>query len=317
MFASIIICTRNRCAALKETLRALDTVNVPAGRTVEVLVVDNGSSDGTQALLQATHLAKFELRSVIEPTAGKSLACNTATRNARGDILVWIDDDVRPHPNWLEEITKPIAEGRFDAVCGKVVIPPHLQRPWMTLQHLGWLACTDSIDPEAPRYAVGANMAFAKKILERVPEYDPELGPPGLGFYEDVLFTSQIKHAGYRLGMATKAIVEHHFDAARLSRESFLKRAVGEGRSLAYVTWHWKHERNSFPLLRSLKHKLMLQLNRFRRRKECGPEGLPLWELNLLVAASFHEQMSKERRRQRVYERYGGRKLNVRENASV
>ena len=110
--------------------------------------------------------------------------------------------------------------------------------------HRAWLAATVLVNKADPECLIGANMAVARKVLDKVPEFDPELGPGRSGLWEDTLFSLQLKRAGYRLGMVENATAEHHFEPFRLSRESFMQRAYNEARSSAYVAWHWKHQDN-------------------------------------------------------------------------
>jgi len=87
MTVTIIIATRNRRAALRDTLRALDQVPPPAGLATEVLVVDNGSTDDTRAGVAATTVWARPVRYLPEPRAGKSTALNAALAVARGEQI--------------------------------------------------------------------------------------------------------------------------------------------------------------------------------------------------------------------------------------
>jgi glycosyltransferase involved in cell wall biosynthesis len=180
MIASIVLCTRNRYLALRETLECLNAIDVPAGLTAEVVVVDNGSTDETSSYLPTVRLRELTLRVIQEPSGGKAVALNTALRSIQGELIAFLDDDVRPARQWLERITRPIVEGRLDAVAGAVRIPQHLRRAWMKAPHLAWLASTEPIGRQTSEFAVGANMACSRKVLARVPAFDPELGPGAL-----------------------------------------------------------------------------------------------------------------------------------------
>src|SRR5262249_57469715 len=78
----------------------------------ELLVVDNGSTDGTREALAG----QADVRCVVEPTAGATRARNAALRAARGDVVAFIDDDATPAPGWLAALTAPFAQAR--GACG-------------------------------------------------------------------------------------------------------------------------------------------------------------------------------------------------------
>lgn len=312
MLASIILATRNRCAALALTLRALAGVRPPAGLVIEILVVDNGSSDATRATVLATARAFAPIKYLCEPVRGKSRALNAGLAAAQGDFILFLDDDIRPDPHWLEEITAPLAEGRADAVAGAVWIAPHLLRSWMTPAHRAWLASTHELDPTQPQSAVGANMAIARHVLERVPGFDPELGPGRLGLWEDTLFTAQLLRAGYRLSFAPAARVEHHFDPSRLSRQAFLAHARAQGRSSAYVAWHWDHADRGETSRYACSYRLRRLAKRVMHHRECAQrEGVPTWEMDLTCGIAFADQLRIERRRPRAYAPSGARRIEA------
>jgi glycosyltransferase involved in cell wall biosynthesis len=305
VLASIIVATRNRSAALGDTLRAIARVPVPAGLMTEVLVIDNGSTDDTRAQVVAAAVASPAIKYLVEPVAGKSFALNTALQAARGEILAFLDDDVRPGHDWLNQVTAPLVDRRADAVAGAVRIAPHLQRPWMRSTHRTWLASTHAIDPAAPQSAVGANFAIRRGVLARVPAFDVELGPGRLGLWEDTLFIAQLLRAGYRLTFAPAAAVEHHFDPSRLLRRAFLTHARNQGRSAAYVSWHWDHADRP-PGMRgsTLYYRLRLRALRIFRHRDCAAaEGMAVWEMDLLSGIAFADHFRAEQRRARAYGR--------------
>lgn len=99
--ASVIVTTYNRCAALRQTLEAL-SVQTLAPTDYEVLVVDNGSTDDTRAWL-AEFSPPYGLRSFrFAENQGIGAARNRAIREAAGDTLVLLSDDVLTPENFLE-----------------------------------------------------------------------------------------------------------------------------------------------------------------------------------------------------------------------
>ena len=95
---------------MRLTLESLGKINVPPGWSVELLVVDNGSTDHTRTIASKASLRNMNLRYVSEPKAGQSIARNTGILAARGEIIVFTDDDVSPAPDWLGKMVEPMAK---------------------------------------------------------------------------------------------------------------------------------------------------------------------------------------------------------------
>jgi glucosyl-dolichyl phosphate glucuronosyltransferase len=112
MTITIIIATRNRAPLLAATLETLTQLESP-GVPFDVLVVDNGSTDDTRAVVaQVARSSAVPIVYLTEATPGKSHALNTALAHARGDVLVFTDDDVLPAPGWLASYVRDIADAR-------------------------------------------------------------------------------------------------------------------------------------------------------------------------------------------------------------
>ncbi len=303
---SVLICTRNRADALRQTLLALAGLCVPDQMPCELIVVDNASTDDTAQVAQRCVLPNMAVRYVYEAQAGQSRARNTGLAAAQGRVLLFTDDDVRPPADWIAGMCGPILRGEADAVAGSVRFAPHLVKEWMTPAHRVRLAETGVSKPfYSPDRMTGANMAFGKHVLARVPAFDTELGPGALGFMDDTLFSRQLLAAGYRMAAAYDVPVEHHFDASRLSYASLLKMAQGHEHSNAYVAWHWEHQEYKAVHVRLLVRRLKLALLRLTRLRERQGEAPPPWEENHLGVTTFFRQYLIERRRPRNYEKHG------------
>ena len=101
MKITVAICTWNRAELLDRTLGEMIGLRVPEGVEWELLVIDNNSTDDTENVV-AGFEGRLPVRHVFEPRAGKSHAANTVLREARGDLIVWTDDDVLVDAGWLE-----------------------------------------------------------------------------------------------------------------------------------------------------------------------------------------------------------------------
>lgn len=100
---SVLIATRNRSAMLRDTLLGLARQRFPAEKW-ELIVIDNGRTDDTQRVLNPCTNLNLEI--ISEVKAGKSRALNSALDVARGDILVFTDDDVTPARSWLVDLVR-------------------------------------------------------------------------------------------------------------------------------------------------------------------------------------------------------------------
>lgn len=102
MYISIGIPTWNRANILKRTLERLASIRVPEGVSWEVLVVDNNSTDETQNVIKAFEI-RLPLRGLFQNRQGRSWALNRALEMAKGEYIIWIDDDILVDIDWLIE----------------------------------------------------------------------------------------------------------------------------------------------------------------------------------------------------------------------
>ena len=267
--------------------------------------MDNGSTDNTAEVVQQCQLPNMPVRYVHEPRRGKGYAYNTGMAAAHGNVFLFTDDDVRPPRNWIVGMCGPIMRGEADAVAGAVKLAPHLERLWMQSIHRNWLATTTLGQKKEAGGLVGANMAFAKRVLEKVPTFDPELGPGGLGFFDETLFSWQLMQAGFRVIAAPGEVAEHHCGEERLRQASYYQTAEKMGRSTAYVAHHWLHARVTLPYLRLLRWHAQFRASQWKNRQGAQIEGGSTQELTALEKIYFYRQHLIERKRPRNYEKRG------------
>jgi hypothetical protein len=291
---SILICTRNRCAALRKTLNAFARVIVPDDLPAELIVIDNGSTDETANVVREAKLTNISVRYELEPTPGQSRARNRGLTVAKGHHILFTDDDVRPPENWICGMCAPLQAGECDAVAGGVRIAPHLLRDWMTPRDRSWLASTERIDPKLPTELVGANFAISRDALRYVPAFDVELGPGALGFGDDTMFAWKLQAAGLRIGSALHVEVEHHFDPQRLSRVAFLEMARRFGMTHGHLQRIWHKEKIERPKLKALQTLAMLSLLRLKHWPSRRSEGIVDWEGSLVSEYHSFRQYARE-----------------------
>jgi glucosyl-dolichyl phosphate glucuronosyltransferase len=308
MECSVIISTQNRASSLAQTLRALAGVKVPSGWEVELIVVDNASNDRTAEIVRSAKIEGFKVRYLYESRKGKSNALNAALAIAQGETLLFTDDDVAPTGDWLEKAVTPILHRECDGTMGQIRLGEELLRPWITDDHRWCLAISGS--PANPaKELVGANMGLHRSVFQRIPGFDPELGPGASGFGEETLLTWQMLEAGLRLKALPDAVVVHHPDASRLLRSHWLKSASRRGSSMAYLLYHWRHAELKLPLVRYYYLLAKLWLRRILQPPpSLDKEGCPPWEMSYLAELALCRQFIEERKRPRKYTRHGFQK---------
>jgi glycosyltransferase involved in cell wall biosynthesis len=307
---SVILCTLAGRRDIHATLQSLAAVAAPEGQGVEWLIVENGPDPLGPAAFAGFATPRREVRALHSAPRCKSIALNLALREARGEALLFADDDLRFRPDWMIRMAGPLLSGAAPAVAGAIELPAHLRRPWMAPYHLGWLGCIRRESSARTGEMAGANMGLHRRVLAQVPAYDEELGGGGLGNCEDTLFSRQLIACGLAPHLVPAAVVEHHFQPEKLRYRNWVRNAEAAGRSEAYLQHHWYHA--EFPLA-ALRERYFAAKLALRCRLQPGPrgdaEGIAPWELSYRTSLARWRQYRIERRRPRNYARLGARKL--------
>lgn len=115
---SVIISTFERCGLLRQALSSLAQQTLDSSQ-YEVVVCVDGSEDGTTEMLEE-FAAPYSLRSVWQPNKGRAGACNTGTTLAGGELLIFLDDDMEPAPDFLTSHLEAHLEQTRVGVSGAV-----------------------------------------------------------------------------------------------------------------------------------------------------------------------------------------------------
>lgn len=307
---SVILCTLAGRRDIHETLRSLAGVELPAGTSAEWLIVENGPDPLGPDAFAGFATTRRPVRTLHSAPRCKSIALNLALREARGEVLLFVDDDLRFRPDWMNQMAGPLLSGAAPAVAGAIELPAHLRRPWMTAYHLGWLGCIRREPGALTGEMAGANMGIHRRVLAKVPAYDEELGGGRLGNCEDTLFSRQLIACDLAPRLVPAAAVEHHFQPEKLRYRNWVRNAEAAGRSEAYLQHHWYHHDFTLPALREGYYRAKLAL---RSRLQPGPrgdaEGIAPWELSYRASLARWRQFRIERRRPRNYALLGAQKL--------
>ena len=236
--ASVIICTLDRAPYLAMALESLRHQTCPSD-AFEIVVVDNGSVDGTRELLLSAMRTTPNLRWVVEDRRGLSHARNRGITEAQGDVLAFLDDDAIAAPEWLETIAHAMRSSRdVVAAGGPIRLRWCTERPaWVSDELTSLYSGLDLGDelrevayPEVP---YGANMAFRRSTFSTIGGFCTALGRRGeslLSGEEKELF-HRIARSGGHVVYTPSASVEHQVLPERVSRRWLLRRSYHQGRS--------------------------------------------------------------------------------------
>jgi glycosyltransferase involved in cell wall biosynthesis len=237
---SVVICTRDRSADLKNCLRGLERQSIAADR-FEVLIIDNGSTDDTAAQADEFTDRHRHFRYHFEPRGGLSIARNTGAQLSRAELIAYTDDDAVPDPSWLERFCARFQQlpGEVGIIGGDVIPVWAVPRPaWLVEELLRPLSAGLKWSTEARflrpgEWLVEVNSAYRKAALEKVGGFPEKLGRMGSVLLSgDGAVNLLIEMAGYLLFYDPQIIVQHHIPASRITTEWFRRRSFWQGVSM-------------------------------------------------------------------------------------
>ena len=240
--ASIIVPTSGRDAWLADTLAAL--LNQTLAGNYEILVVDNAPTPSVEATVRrAAATSPLQVRYLHEPHGGLVYARHRGAREARSELLVYVDDDVIAFPDWLRAILEPMNDPRV-GIAGGRVFPEWEKDPpeWVHEFPPSYLSLLDLGDDKkqltCPGGVYGCNMVVRRSALFECGGFNPDAvttsgfpwkrGDGETGLHRKVL------EAGYTAFHVPDARVYHRIPETRLTLSSFYRRALTSGLSLSY-----------------------------------------------------------------------------------
>jgi glucosyl-dolichyl phosphate glucuronosyltransferase len=247
---SIIVCSYDRAESLDSTLSSLSMQVFKLGG-LETIIVDNNSRDNTKSVAMS-HIDNCEgsnsFRYIFEPKQGLSHARNTGIQHAKGEVIIFIDDDAYPcSTDWAEALTKVFIDENV-GVAGGDAIPvwPTTGRPaWLhdnLLKYLGLVSFNrrEICDLHYPGYPYGVNIAFRKSLITEFGGFRNDFGRIGeyLLSGEEIHLCKEIENAGYRVVYVPKTQVKHVMAPGRLNKKWFLERAYCQGITKATLEIH-------------------------------------------------------------------------------
>jgi glycosyltransferase involved in cell wall biosynthesis len=268
---SVVVCTRDRCSKLKRCVDAL--LSVTTARDWELVIVDNGSTDGTSEYLASIDKKQFNrvhVKTIYEPKRGKSHAINTGWRASAGEIVAFTDDDCYVTETYVDSILQVFENHPevgfwggclllFDPMDSRVSLQESQQRCYFqpgTFIYAGDVS--------------GANMAFKRSSLERIGGFDERLGPGTPFISEDIDAVAAALWAGIP-GVYDPTVVVYHHHGRRTEREAQeIMRSYDAGRGAYYAKYILRKDSRSAFLrawIRSIKYDCVTALRQRRLPK--------------------------------------------------
>ncbi len=212
---SVLVAAYNERVLIARTLRAVFEGQDPP---LEVIVVDDGSTDGTGDAVQAYAAAEPRVRLLRQINAGKAAALNRAIEVARGDVLICLDADTLVTPTTLSRLARHFADERVGAVAGNIKVGNrvNLWTRWQSIEYV----VSQNLDRRAHALlnavtvVPGAIGAWRRKAVQAVAGYRSDT------FAEDMDLTWRLRRAGWKIENESEALA---FTEAPDSLAAFFK----------------------------------------------------------------------------------------------
>lgn len=223
---SVIVVTYNRESFIKECIDSI--LSQDFERELEVIVIDNGSSDSTSEVIKNTQDPRVKF--IINKTRMSLSVCkNLGLHLSRGDIIAFTDDDCLVSKNWIQNIVDSLK--RFDSAGGTVLPLPGTKFPWWWNNSLNWLIGLN-LEPNKKFLPLGSNIAFKKMVLDKLKENN-QSQLAGINQYlpyrEDNYRIQKTLAMGFSVGINKGMAVYHRIPKTRLNIAYLLKRSYDEG----------------------------------------------------------------------------------------
>ncbi len=237
---SVIIATRNRAGRLAETLAHLG--GQVTSFAWEIIVVDNGSTDRTQqAVQEAAARSRMCVRGLSQPVPGKNRALNIGIEEARGELLVFTDDDVVMEASWLAEIVRATeAWSGYDIFCGPIhPLWPRQTPEWLKVHPFAIAAFSQFTPPHiegpvekwtpfGPNFAVRRAAVGDRRFAEVIGASSGTDTRYPLG--DETEFLYRLRDAGSRTVFVPAASVGHQIEPHQLDWQWLMNRSFRNGR---------------------------------------------------------------------------------------
>lgn len=233
---TVAIPTYNRADFLRQTLAGIAEQQFPRDH-FEVLVIDNNSTDHTRAVVEEFAGTRPAPRYLREEKQGLDYARNRAIAEARGEVIVFGDDDILVRPDWLAQMAVPLmadSERTIGAIGGEVIpVFPDGLPDWVREWHAP-LAFRADTGPLAARHSpMGANLAFPAWVFAQIGPFHTALDRAAGNYFSggDSEMIRRVRQAGLEVWFSPAAAVKHQMPASRTTFRYARRHAFDSARS--------------------------------------------------------------------------------------
>ena len=238
---TLIICTYNREKYIDPLLESIAKNDYPT-TDYEILLVDNNCTDNTRGVCEQFVAAHPDVmfRYVMEKEQGLSAARNKGIKEAKGDIIIYVDDDALVDTNYIRIYAEHFAAHPKTMAAGGPIEPlyeteePKWMSPYTKALLTAWMNYGDKVR-EYPkgRYPGGGNAAYRKVVFEQVGLFNTELGRKGnllLASEEKDIF-DKMRALGMQVLYLPTPVLHHIIPQAKLEEDYFNRLTLQIGRS--------------------------------------------------------------------------------------
>lgn len=249
--ATIAICTYNRSRLLQLCIDSIDKLEYPR-EEFEVLVVDNNSTDDTANFCReiSSKYPQLNFRYVLETQQGVGHTRTRGAKEAKGELVAYIDDDCLAYRDWLKNIVEFYNKHEEAMSTGGKIVPKYLVpvADWFGKYFWGLVGLYDQgnriFQMKGIRYPSGANMHFRKAAFEKYGYFDGNLGRSGKSLMagEEKAMYLKLINNNEKVYYLPHVVVQHHvegnkFDKAYVRRHSY---GIGGSERLMNAGKPWK-----------------------------------------------------------------------------
>lgn len=228
---TVIICTYNRAKYIGPLLESI-AANDLNKKEYEIVLVDNNCTDNTRAICEEFAAAHKELRFryVVEEEQGLSAARNKGIKEAKGEVIIYVDDDALVDTHYLRDYAEWFAAHPETMACGGPIEPlyetqePDWMTPYTKALLTAWMNYGDKVcEYPKGRFPGGGNAAYRKCVFEKVGLFNTALGRKGgnlMGSEEKDIF-DKMHVLGMQVLYLPTPVLHHCIPQTKLEKDYF------------------------------------------------------------------------------------------------